>query len=49
MLFVAFKKTPKGIDITHRFGEGLRQTNNVHFKARTKVADTKVKELLTDI
>ena len=46
MLLVAFKKTSKGIDIIHRFDRGLCQTNNVHFKARTKVTVTKIRELL---
>ena len=46
MLFTAFKNTSKGIDIIHRFDRGICQTNNVHFKARTKVTKAKVREFL---
>ena len=46
MLFIAFKNTSKGIDVIHRFDRGLCQTNNVHFKARTKVDKTTVREFL---
>ena len=46
MLFTAFKNTSKGIDIIHRFDRGLCQTNNVHFKARTKVTKAKVRDFL---
>ena len=46
MLFIAFKNTSTGIDVIHRFDRGLCQTNNVHFKARTKVTKAKIREFL---
>ena len=46
MLFVAFKKTSKGVRVIHRFDRGICQTRNVHFKARTKVSSTTLRDLL---
>ena len=46
MLFVAFKDTTDGVDITSRPDVGLCSLNSSHFKAPTKVQLSTIRELL---
>jgi exonuclease III len=46
MLHVAFKDTTDGVDIESRFDRGLCSTKNVHFKAKTKVTLSTIRDLL---
>ena len=46
MLFIAFDNVKEGVEVHYRFDRGLLNTHNVHYKARTKVESTVVRDLL---
>ena len=46
MLLIAFEDAQEGVEVHYRFDRGLLNTHNVHYKARTKVDSTVIKDLL---
>ena len=46
MLFIAFDNVKEGVEVHSRFDRGLLTTHNVHYKARTKVESTVLRDLL---
>ena len=46
MLLIAFEDAKEGVEIYSRFDRGLLGTHNVHYKARTKVDSTVIRDLL---
>ena len=46
MLFIAFDNAKEGVEVHYRFDRGLFNTNNQHFKARTKVESIVIRDLL---
>ena len=46
MLFIAFENAKEGVEVHSRFDRGLLRTQNVHYKARTKVESIVIRDLL---